>query len=218
MKQSLLLLLPCIFYTSAIIGQTSTKKSQYKFAAFLKPSYKEPEVKFGFKVGSVISNMNFNKGIPAPPKRSPASWKPGFNLGLFMEVPVYTNLAVQPEYLYQQLYGSNSINGTNYYLSYLSLPVVLKYKLSTKFALLAGPQFDLLIKSTEDVAGIRSNITHDTEERSIAANAGLEFSVIEKLSVCARYTHGFNHIGIGQRSNVTEFKFEMVQLSAALKF
>jgi opacity protein-like surface antigen len=215
MKKALIFLILSFLYNN-ITAQTILKN--YIYPTTLQSSIEPSAVKFGFKAGFIVSNMNFNKGMPAPPTSIPASWKPGFMMGLYMKVPISNNLSIQPEYLYQQLSGKNINLGTEYFLSYLSLPVLVRYQFLPKLAVLAGPQFDLLIKSTEVAGGVRSNITHDTEERSVAANAGIEFSVFEKLSVSARYSHGFNHIGIGQRSNVTEFKFEMVQLSAVINF
>lgn len=179
---------------------------------------RQPDVGFGFKAGVSVSNMNFNKGYPAPAEHIDASWKTGFVLGFVMDVPVYRNLRVQPEYLYLQTNGENRANGAAYSFSYLSLPVLFKYPLVGRISLMAGPQFDLLIKADERLDGNNSVITHDTEERSIAAVAGMDFSLNSLLSLNARYLHGFNHIGLGQRSNVTEFKFETIQLSALLKF
>jgi len=175
-------------------------------------------VSFGFKAGINVSNMNFNKGEPAPTTPIQASWKPDFALGLFMEVPVCNNLYIQPEYLYSQMAGEDKNSEEAYNMSYLSLPVLLKYKIGHKLAILAGPQFDLLIKAEQKNSAENSNITHDTEERSISAIAGLEFNLIKPLNLGVRYLHGFNHIGIGQRSAVKEFKYEAVQLSAAVKF
>ncbi|MFD2163455.1 porin family protein [Paradesertivirga mongoliensis] len=179
---------------------------------------RRPDVGFGLKAGVSVSNMNLNKGYPAPAENIEPSWKTGFVLGFVMDVPVYGNLRLQPEYLYLQTNGENTANGAAYSFSYLSLPVLFKYPLLGRVSLMAGPQFDLLIKADERLDGNNSVITHDTEERSIAAVAGMDFSLNSLLSLNARYLHGFNHIGLGQRSNVTEFKFETIQVSALLKF
>lgn len=181
------------------------------------PGSGKNRVSFGAKAGINLSNMNFNKGIPAPLTPIESSWKSGFALGVFMEVPVYSNLYIQPEYLYSQVAGEDKSLAETYSMSYLSLPVLLKYKIFEKLAILVGPQFDLLIKA-ENNDSSNSNITHNTEERSIFAVAGLEINLIERIRLGARYLNGFNHIGIGQRTDVKEFKYEMAQISVALKF
>ena len=174
-------------------------------------------VSFGIKAGANISNMNFNKGYPRPAETIGSSWKPGFTAGLFMEVPVFSSLYIQPEYLYSYIQGEHVTHGETYTMHYLSLPVALKCKLGERLAVMAGPQFDILLKASK-TPGAESDITHDTEERNIAALAGLEYKLLNFLSLNARYIHGINHIGIGQRSAVKEFKFEMAQLTAAITF
>ena len=109
--------------------------------------------------------------------------------------------------------GKEKKSGTVYKLNYFSMPVFLKYQLTDKFSIMAGPQFDLLINAKKIASGSSSTITHDTEERSLALSGGVEFRIIRQLSMCARYLHGINHIDIGQ-----EFKFEMLQLTTCVHF
>lgn len=135
-----------------------------------------------------------------------------------MQVHITGDLFFQSEYLYSQTGGEAKSNNTVYKLNYFSLPVLLKYQLHEKFSLMAGPQFDLLINAKKTVNGSSTDITHDTEERSLTATAGMEFQLLPSLSVCARYMHGLNHIGIGQRSAIQEFKFEMLQVTACVRF
>ncbi|MBC8052408.1 MAG: PorT family protein [Sphingobacteriaceae bacterium] len=175
-------------------------------------------VDFNFKAGLHFSNMNFNKGYQKPAEPVKAAWKPGFLLGFTLNVPLYQKLSLQPEYLYLQTAGENKASGSEYSLSYISLPVLLRYPVSNNIHLIAGPQFDLLVKASGNLNNVKSTITHDTEERSISAIAAIELKINNLLSIDARYLHGLNHIGIGQRSEVTEFKFEGLQLSGVIKF
>ena len=185
---------------------------------FFRKSRNDSKVTFGFKAGVNLSNMNFNKGVPAPAEPVEASWKTGFVLGLLMDVPVVRKLHIQPEYLYLEAGGKNRNTGADYSMSYVSLPVLFKYNVVETLSLVAGPQFDLLIKATETVDGEESVTTHDTEERSIFGVVGLEFNVTKSFSLNARYLNGFNHIGIGQRSAVQEFKYEMAQVGIGIRF
>ncbi len=227
MKKLLLITLFSISYTLfaqnnaiTLINPDPKEKQSNQFVA-KSPwdrSYQQPAVKFGLKAGLNYSNMNFNKGFPAPEVPIKSSWKPGFVFGVLMEVPLYENFYIQPEYLFSQLEGGNTQSGVNYSMSYLSLPVLFKYKITSALALLAGPQFDLLIKAEQQGGSGDSNITHDTEERSIAAAAAIELNVFESLGFTAGFMHGFNHIGIGQRSAVKEFKYESATITATYKF
>jgi opacity protein-like surface antigen len=169
-------------------------------------------------VGANISNMNFNKGVPAPVTPITAAWKPGITLGFLLRVPLGEKWLLQPEYSYTQRNGKDKSIDTDYQLDYFSLPLLLHYKVHPRISLYAGPQGELLVHATAKTSGIKNNITHDTEERSIAAIAGIELRVLESVFVSARYVNGFNHIGIGQRSAVKEFKYEGVSITAGVHF
>jgi hypothetical protein len=175
--------------------------------------------RFGFKAGVNFTNMNFNRGVPPPAAPIQAAWKPGFATGFLLRVPLHATLLIQPEYLYSRIAGRDKSTGVNYKFDYLSMPVLLKYEpAAAKIAVEAGPQIDLLINANKDIGGISSNITHDTEERNLGIVAGLEFKVSKELRINARYMHGLNHVGIGQRSNVKEFKYEQLTISASAIF
>ena len=176
------------------------------------------KTKFGAKIGLNASNTDFNRGYPTPLVPVVTTWQPGIAIGFFLQVPVNSVFSLQQEYIFSQMNGKIKNSGTEYKLSYLSLPLVLKLNFLPRFALLAGPQFDLLIHAQQLVNGNSLNITHDTEERSIGATAGLEYYVLKNISLTARYVHGLNNIGIGQRSATTEFKYESVQITTEIKF
>ncbi|MES1216719.1 MAG: porin family protein [Bacteroidota bacterium] len=163
-----------------------------------KPVFK----KFGFVAGVNFSHMNFNKGVPPPPVPVSTNWRPGLFFGFLLQVQLANNLSLQPEYLYSQLGGEIKSSKTVYKLNYLSMPVLLKYQVSSRIAAMAGPQFDLLINAKKDSSGNSYNITHDTEERNFGLAFGMEI----------------NHVGIGQRSDVREFKYEDLQVSACIRF
>jgi hypothetical protein len=175
-------------------------------------------VRFGAKLGLNVSNVNFNRGFPTPSVPVQTTWQAGFVGGGLLQVPIHNKFSFQQEYLYAQMQGKVKNTDTEYTFSYLSFPILFKYDVLKRISLLAGAQFDLLIDAHQKVGGVRASITHDVEERSIGATAGLEYSVLPKLSFTARYMHGLNNIGIGQRSAVTEFKYELVQLTADVKF
>jgi hypothetical protein len=173
---------------------------------------------FGFQAGVNISNMNFNMGEPPPPVHADPSWETGFTFGFQLRIPLTKNLLLQPEYSFSERNGSDKSIGTDYRLNYFSLPVLLNYQLSPQFNLIAGPQFEILIDAKSFENGESNNITHDVEERGIGITGGLEFTVLKSLFLSARYLQGLNHIGIGQRSSVKEFKYQVVNLTTGLRF
>ena len=175
-------------------------------------------VKYGFKIGVNYANLNFNKGYPKPLAPVESSWKKGVILGLLLQVPVYKRFSIQQEYLFAQIRGENKSLEINYLFTYISLPVLLQYKILGGFSLVVGPQFDLLIQAKEQTNSSNSNITHDTEARNIGVTAGLEYGIFKHLNLNARFMHGFNRVGIMQNFSGKEFKYELLQLSADFKF
>lgn len=177
-----------------------------------------PGKRFGVAAGVNMSNMNFNKGYPAPPASIKSAWKTGITIGFLMHVPLVEKLSLQPGYYFTQREGADKSTGISYSTQYFSLPLLLRYQISREFVLAAGPQAELLVHATADSGGARRNITHDVEERSIGAAIGCDIYVTKTLFISARYLQGLNHIGIGQRSNVKEFKYEVVNLMVGIAF
>lgn len=174
--------------------------------------------RFGVKVGMNYSCMNFNEGVPKPASHVANTWMTGVTVGFMMEVPLINNFSLTPEYAYSLRRGKDERSNISYSLDYLSMPVLLKYAITPGIAVKAGPQFDLLIHAKQSNSTGDLNITHDTEERNIGAAACVEVRLVKSIYLEARYLHGLSHVGIGQRSNTTEFKYRLVQLDAAFKF
>jgi hypothetical protein len=87
----------------------------------------------------------------------------GYHLGGFAEIGLGNKWAIQPEVLFNQIktdtssqfrdiYTSLSAsNASKIKLSYLSIPILLDYKLSKFFTLQAGPQFGVLIDQNKNL-------------------------------------------------------------------
>ena len=174
--------------------------------------------RFSFLAGANASNMNFNNSPTSSGTPVASSWKAGLTVGVAVRVELFDNFYFHPGYYYMQRNGADKSKETTYTIDYLSLPVLFNYDISSRFSLFAGPQFDLLINAKSEANGVNSTITHDVEERSIAITGGLEIEIIDPFFITLQYMHGFNHIGIGQRSNVKEFKYQGVNVMAGIRF
>ncbi len=163
--------------------------------------------RFGIRAGASCNVMNFNAGANTGGAGFQNKWKPGFYLGAGLTVPLDETFSFQPEYVYRFMPGWEERVKAGYHLDYLSLPVLLKAAVSPRLAVLAGPEFGLLVRSTQKLNGTIYNVTHDTEERAISAVAGVEVQVAKGLVVDLRWVHGLNHVGLGQRSDTREFKW-----------
>lgn len=171
---------------------------------------------FGIRAGLNSSHPNFAKG--SPPSKIETSWGTGVTGGVFLNVPISNRFSVQPEYLFKQV--NTSIEGfdSDLKMQYLSLPVYFQFRIIDKLTVSAGPQFELLINAHQTTTEGEQEITHDTEERSIGASVGLSYQVYKSFGLSVHYMHGLNHIGLYQRTEVQEFKFESLQLTFSCQF
>lgn len=174
--------------------------------------------RFGFQIGVNLSNMNFNEGEPPPAVHANSSWQTGFTFGFQLKVPLAKKWMLQPEYSYSQRNGSDQTVSTTYEIDYFSLPLLINYQLSPRFNILAGPQFEITINASSASNGKNNNITHDVEERGIGMVGGLELTIAKSFFLSARYLQGLNHVGIGQRSDVKEFKYQSFIFTAGIRF
>ena len=174
---------------------------------------------FGLKAGMSYNTMNFQAG--GTPSSIKSRWQPGFSLGGLLNVPLYTDaiISLQPEYAYKLMKGDDIVFNTKFTLHYLSLPVLLRLELGERIALLAGPEFGLLIHAQEHTrTGASIDTRHDIEERAVSAVGGVELRMASSLFVEARYVHGYNHVGLGQRTALREFKWRGVEAGIGWRF
>lgn len=186
--------------------------------SFAQNNADESYKKFAIEAGTNYSNMNFNEGYPTPSPAIASSWQLGLSAGIFFKIPLVENLSLQPGYFYIRRNGTDKSNNIKYANDYFAFPLLLKYKLSPLIAIVAGPQAELLIHANSYNNGVKTDITHDVEERSISATAGFNIYFLQSFHIAARYLQGFNHIGIGQRSNVKEFKYQEASLTVGFEF
>jgi len=98
------------------------------------------------------------------------------------------------------------------------MPLLLEFRPSPRFGLFAGPQFEILIDANSSKNGSSADITHDVEERNIGVNAGAEWDIYQAFFLTLSYFQGLNHIGIGQRSDLKEFKYQIFTLTGGFRF
>lgn len=146
-------------------------------------------ISFGVKAGfnaTTLSRTNtdrYNYGSYYEDQNNDDRLKPGFNAGLFVNIPVAQKFSIQPELLFSQM-GSKSeeryryvTGGTSYKrdndyttnLNYLVLPVMVQYNILPQLYVEAGPEFGLLLsgKSKGDVtinerSGTMNSTYHDS--------------------------------------------------------
>ena len=145
----------------------------------------------------------------------------GYHLGGFAIVPLGGRISIQPEVLFNQLQTrtgtefsdlyQTAFNGnTDVRLNYLSIPVVLNYRLGSFLSLQAGPQFGKLLDRSQNLLE-NGREAFDKGDFSLLGGAQINLS---KIKLTGRYVVGLNNIN--DIDNRDQWKNQGFQLSIGL--
>ena len=147
----------------------------------------------------------------------------GYHLGGFAEIGVGDKWAIQPEVLFNQYQTrvdssfkniySNALDFSNYQdvkLNYLSIPVLLNYKVGSLLTLQAGPQVGILVDQSKNLLQ-NGREAFSTGDFSMLGGAIINLG---KLRLSGRYFVGLNNIS--EISDKEKWNNEGFQLSVGL--
>lgn len=107
----------------------------------------------------------------------------GFHAGLYGSIVLKDKWSIQPEVMYNAL-GFNSDR-----MDFISVPVLMRYAVHEKVAVLAGPQVGILV-SNRQPDSIPTDLYRDGD---FGVNAGLSAS-LGRFSLDARYYYGITDV------------------------
>lgn len=169
-------------------------KLLYLLAAVLIAQVSMAQVHIGIKAGTNVTKVDG--------KSFKDEFRYGYHLGGFAEVRLGNKLVLQPEVLFNQYATRVDSNYSNIYhdvfngnanvkLNYLSIPIMLNYKLVGNFiALQAGPQFGVLIDKNKTLLQNGGNAFKNGD---FAMTGGVLVRV-SHLRINGRYVVGLNNI------------------------
>jgi hypothetical protein len=146
----------------------------------------------------------------------------GYNLGGFAEIGFGSRLGIQPEVLlnqysttvdssYKALYQNViSSNQSKVKLTYLSIPLLLDYKLLGPIHLQAGPQFGILMDQNKNFLQ-NGGDAFKKGDFSMVAGAQIKLA---NFRVSGRYAVGLSNIN--DIDNKDKWKNQVVQLSVGI--
>jgi Outer membrane protein beta-barrel domain len=147
----------------------------------------------------------------------------GYHIGGFAEIGLGNKFGLQPEVLFNQVSTSVDSNYKHVYqnvfnsnqssvkLNYLSIPILLSYKLIGNFlSLQAGPQFGVLISQDKTLLQ-NGGDAFKKGDFSLLAGAQIKFSAIR---ISGRYVIGLNNIN--DIDNQDQWKSQGFQVSLGL--
>ena len=185
------------------------------FAAILFSQAMMAQFHIGFKGGANITKID---GVSFKDK-----FQYGYHIGGFAEIGLGNKFGLQPEVLFNQVSTSVDSNYKHVYqnvfnsnqssvkLNYLSVPILLSYKLIGNFlSLQAGPQFGVLISQDKTLLQ-NGGDAFKKGDFSLLAGAQIKFSAIR---ISGRYVIGLNNIN--DIDNQDQWKSQGFQVSLGL--
>ena len=185
------------------------------------------EAKFGIKGG--LNLATFSGDTDGLDLKS----KAGLNVGGFVEVKLSDKLALQPELLFS-MQGTNIdefefsdgnqtfVVDASIKMSYINVPIMLKYYAAEKFNFEVGPQVGFLL-SAKTVAKANGNEAEDDVKDSFESvdfglNFGLGYDFTKNIAAGVRYNVGLANIGKTEPGDDSKITNSVFSLSLAYKF
>ncbi|BDD08218.1 hypothetical protein FUAX_06500 [Fulvitalea axinellae] len=144
----------------------------------------QKKLRFGFKGGVVYSSFygDHLKNVKA---------KVGYQAGFLAEYRISEKFAIQPEVIYS-LEGVKTDGDVDMDINshYANIPLMLKYYLTDKINIQAGPQIGFIILGAQKTKREDIDVTGHFKDAKFDFNFGAGYELTEKLSLDLRYTLG----------------------------
>ncbi|MBB1283989.1 PorT family protein [Flavisolibacter sp. BT320] len=143
----------------------------------------------------------------------------GFNAGLFANINVSPNFAVQPEVVYSSQGTKYSIGDQdhNLQMNYINIPVMLQAKVGGGLYAQAGPQVGILMDVKDKVDDIETGFfsKDDFKSTDVSLGFGLGYSGVSPIGFDARYNLGLTNIN---EAGTNKIKNNVLQIGLTYKF
>jgi hypothetical protein len=136
----------------------------------------------------------------------------GYHLGGLLNFGFGKNFSIQPEVLFstQGAKVKTDAAKTDYKISYLTIPVMLKLKTNGGFYVEAGPQIGF--RTSENIPD--QTINHFAKNLDLSIGAGIGYQSSIGLGIGARYLAGLSKVGDFSGQNISpDFKNSVIQAS-----
>jgi Outer membrane protein beta-barrel domain len=143
----------------------------------------------------------------------------GYQVGAFMNIGLGNKFGIQPEVTFNQVNADTSSHFSDIYqlnhvdkiqLHYLSIPVLLTYKLNKVIVLQAGPQFGILLDQNKDLL---QNGKDAFKSGDFALVGGVQLNLL-KFRVYGRFVGGQTNIdNVGDKET---WKTTAIQLGVGI--
>jgi hypothetical protein len=164
------------------------------------------QVSVGIKGGLNIANQKYSaEGFSISPDALI-----GFHIGGYVNIAPSEKFSIQPELLFSTAGSKFDFDGasTETKLSYITIPVMLKFNPAPIFNIHAGPQFGFLMSAKQDDEDIKDGL----KGLDLGIGAGIGVDLPMGLNFTARYVAGLSNIADTDDDGI-EVKNNVIQIS-----
>ena len=145
-----------------------------------------------------------------------AKMKVGFNVGALAGYSITDMISVQAELQYSlqgAKYNADSILASgNINLSYLNIPILIKYTHPSGFFAETGPQLGLLLSAKSKSGGVTEDVKSSFKSTDFSWVFGLGFLTSANIGIDARYNLGLSTLEKGGYGSTGTIKNSVIQV------
>ena len=153
-------------------------------AVLISTSFYAQEVDFGIKVGANFATLNDIS--------TDAESRTGFVVGAFAGAKLGEKIGIQGDLLYSQQGAKFDVGEIN--LDYVNIPIVLKYYVTEKFNIQAGPQFGFVASDKLKGLGADAEDALETKGFDLTGVVGIGFDLPAGFRIDGRYNFGLSTV------------------------
>ncbi len=160
------------------------------------------DFQYGFKLGTPISNIRLTDRVYEHyDADKPLIWMhyftPKFGLnfsgfgGYYVTDEIY--VGIEPGFIIKGAGFSDENSSLS--LQYFNLPILMKYELSDRWRILAGPEFSTLVKASLDYNGLDIDMKEFYDNGvETSVNLGVEYTATDQFWLGVRYNYGLTKV------------------------
>lgn len=139
--------------------------------------------------------------------------------GATLDIIASDAFTVQPELNFISLKANDNINNIDYKYSYITLPVLLKYKFAkSPVSVYVGPQLGFLTSASSRQNDVKSNRRTDFSNTDFAAVFGIDFRLPQGLRFDLRYNRSMIDLLKVEASSPFEARSQIVTFTVGHVF
>ena len=163
---------------------------------------------FGLKAGANFANLKYDFDGDS----ESGDMKVGINAGAFVNLPIGTNFAIQPELVYSAEGSKDDESDEKLNLNYLNIPIMFQYTASGFYAE-TGPQIGFLMSAEAEDEDVKDLF----ESTNLSWGIGLGYKLPAGIGFGARYNLGLSNI-IKDGDDAFKLKSNVIQVGLSYTF